>query len=98
MENDEMIRVELICTNYNIEPSFIDSLLEFGLIEIMTIEDHRFLEMKKISDLEKMIHLHYDLEINMEGIDTIYHLLDRVCQLQEELNSLRNRLRFYENN
>jgi len=97
MENDEMITLEVVCINYEIEPSFIDSLLEYGLLEITTVENTRFLEMKRIRDLERWIHLHYDLDINLEGIQTISHLLERVTYLQDELSMLRNRLQFYEN-
>lgn len=97
MENEEMIRIELICTGYNVEPSFIDSLQDFGLIEIRTVDESRFVEATKINDLEKMIRLHYDLDINIEGIETIFHLLERIEQLQENINELRNRLRRYGN-
>lgn len=97
MEHDHFIEIELLCTNYHIEPGFLDSLYEYGLIEIKRIEESRYLEKEKIRDLERMIHLHHDLEINMEGLDTISHLLDRLNQLQAEMNQLRNRLRFYEN-
>ena len=96
MENDEIIRVELICSSYDIESAFIDSLLDFGLIEIQEVDQARFLERARVSDLEKMIHLHYDLNINLEGIDTINHLLNKMQELQDELNQMRNRLRFYE--
>ncbi len=97
MEKEELIRLELICASYEVEPTFIDALVSFGLLEVDIIEDTKFVEKKKIRDLEKMMRLHYDLEINMEGIDTISHLLVRVHQLQNEVTELRNRLRFYEN-
>lgn len=96
MENEEMIRIELICTGYNVEPSFIDSLQDFGLIEIRTVDENKFLDATKIDDLEKMIRLHYDLDINLEGIETIFHLLHQIEQLQENLNEMRNRLMRYE--
>lgn len=96
MENEEMIRIELICTGYNVEPSFIDSLQDFGLIEIRTIDESKFLDATKINDLEKMIRLHYDLDINIEGIETIFHLLEQINRLQDDLNELRNKLMRFE--
>lgn len=96
MENDELIRVEVICSSYNVEPSFMDALFESGLIEVTMIEDTRFVDLSKMNDLEKMIRLHYDLDINLEGIETISHLLDRMYRLQDEINLMRNRLRFFE--
>ena len=97
MENDQLVEIELLCAHYSIEPSFMDTLCEYGLLEMMTVDEHRYVEKERIRDLERMIHLHYELEINMEGIDTISHLLDRVQDLHKELNLLRNRLRFFEN-
>ncbi len=98
MENDDLLPVELLCTHYNIEVSFITSLTEFGLLEITTVEETRYLYKTQIKDLEKLIRLHYELDINMEGIDAISHLLRRVDNLHEELTALKNRLRLYENN
>lgn len=96
MDNEEMIRIEMICTSYNVEPSFIDSLQDFGLIEVRTVDDDKFVELTKINDLEKMIRLHYDLDINIEGIETIFHLLEQIERLQDDLNEMRNKLRLYE--
>lgn len=98
MKNDDLLPVELLCTHYNIEVSFITSLTEFGLIEITKVEETNYLYKTQIKDLEKLIRLHYELDINMEGIDAISHLLRRVDNLHEELTALKNRLRLYENN
>ena len=95
MEDNELISVALICSSYEIEPGFIDSLLDYGLIEVNEVGSERFIESSRVVDLERMIHLHYDLEINLEGIDTILHLLGKMYSLQEELAEMRNRLRFF---
>ncbi len=52
--------------------------------------------MDKLKDLEKFIRLHYELDINTEGIDAIAQLLNRVENMQDEITRLKNRLRFYE--
>ena len=96
MESDELVGIEIICTHYNIEPSFIDELSDFGLVELTIFDEQRFLEKQRLNELEKIIHLRYDLDINLEGIETIFHLLQRVQQMQEEMNALKNRLRFFE--
>jgi len=97
MKTEDLISIELICVNHNIEYSFINSLNEYGLLEITTVENTQYIYKENIKALEKMIRLHYELDINMEGIDAISHLLQRVDNLHEELTSLKNRLRFYEN-
>ena len=39
--------------------------------------------------------MYYDLDINMEGIDVIHHLLQRMDGMQREIDRLRGRLRFF---
>ena len=92
MENENLISIEEFCTHYKIESSFVHSLESFGLIEITTIEATRYLMKDQIRDVEKMIRMHYDLDINIEGIEAISHLLRRIGNLQEELRALRNRV------
>ncbi len=97
METENLIPVQLFCTHHQIEFSFISSLSESGLIEVTTISETEYISKEQISELEKMIRLHYDLDINIEGIEAISHLLKRMDNLQGELTTLKNRLRLYEN-
>jgi hypothetical protein len=96
METEDLIPVHQVITHHAIEVSFIDSLHDFGLIELTTIEETRYVFKEQMSELEKMIRLHYELDINIEGIEAISHLLQRVNELQEELTAAKNRLRVYE--
>jgi chaperone modulatory protein CbpM len=86
----KLIAIESFCTYYNVEFSFLESLNEFGLIEIVPVENNRFLYEHQLKEVEKMIRLHYDLEINMAGIDAISHLLKRMEEMQQEIKMLRN--------
>jgi hypothetical protein len=97
MNQAHLISTEEFCTHYKVEYSFIDSLDRYGLIEITRINENAFIDTDKLSELEKLVRLHYDLEINVEGIEAITYLLNRVNNLQQEINSLRNRLSIYEN-
>jgi hypothetical protein len=96
MENSNLIPLHQLCQHYNIEFSFIESLDEFGLVRITTIDETRYLLFDQIQPLEKMIRMHCDLEINIEGIEAIAHLLQKVDELQEELRVMKIRLRRYE--
>ncbi len=96
MTTEKLITIQTICTNYDIEFSFINSLCEFGLIEITTINKIEYLHQNKINDIEKMIRLHDELGVNMEGIDVIYNLTEKVKNLQEEIDFLKNRILFFE--
>jgi len=92
----EYISIAEFCESHHIQYSFINSLTEYGLVEITVIEENEFIDQDQLRNLEKMMRLHYDLEINLQGIDAINHLLGRVSQLQDEVRLLRNRLKRYE--
>lgn len=51
-----------------------------------------------LNDLEKIARLHYYLDINIEGIDTVINLLNRINDMQDEISLLWNRLKLYEGN
>jgi hypothetical protein len=95
MEDYELILAQEFCTHHQVELKFIYSLQEFGLVEIITTEGNDYVAADRLNELEKMIRLHYDLNVNMEGIDVILHLLKQLEEVQSETNELRNQLRFY---
>ena len=95
MEN-ELISTAEFCDHYHIEYSFITSLEQSGLIEIKKIEEIPFIDIDSINQLEKYMRLHYDLDINLQGIEAIIHLLNRVENMKQEIIELKNRLRIYE--
>jgi hypothetical protein len=96
MQTEKLTAVDIFCANHNIEVSFISLLQQSGLVEITTIKDTEFIDSAQMPQLEKIVHFYYELDINLEGIETITHLLHRVTSLQEEITLLRNRLRLYE--
>ncbi|MEP6676034.1 MAG: chaperone modulator CbpM [Ferruginibacter sp.] len=96
MEKEQLIPADEFCANHQIAISFISSLHDSGLINIISIEERTFIPTEELSQLEKIIRLHFEMDINVEGIETIIHLLDQMQQLQQEMNSLKNKLRFYE--
>ena len=88
----DLISVNEFCVSHNLELSFINSLHESGLIEISTLEEKLFIPTGELPTLEKFVRLRFDLEINLEGIECINHLLKRIESLQEENRILKNRL------
>ncbi len=96
MENETLIPADQICIHYHIEFSFINALEEYGLIETTRKEETVYLYNNQIKHLEKLIRLHHELDINLEGIDAIQHLLQKVDLLQEELTIVKNRLKLFE--
>lgn len=96
MDPKEFILIADFCECHNVQYSFINSLNEFGLLEIQVIEENEYIDPEQVRELERMMRLHYDLEINLQGIDAIRNLLNRVSDLQDEVRILRNRLSRYE--
>lgn len=96
MQELNLIPAKDFCLHHNIEVSFIHSLHDYGLIEITATDEDCFLQPEQLDELEKMVRLYYDLRINLEGIDAIQHLLQRMDDMQREVNELRTRLRLYE--
>jgi len=96
MQTDDLILAEDFCTHYRVELSFINYLEEYGLIEITSVEETSYISREQLRKLEQLVRLHYDLNINLEGIDAIAHLLERMKGLQFEIISLKNRLGLYE--
>ena len=94
MQN-ELIIVSEYCSKCHIEPSFIDMLQEGGLIDIQMEEGERYLLFSQLPDVERYSRMYCDLSINMEGIDAIHHLLERLEEMQQEIHSLRSRLRLF---
>jgi hypothetical protein len=96
MATKNMIPADEVCTHHQLEQAFIQSLQSEGLITISIVNKKTFIPEDELSRLERMIHLHRDLEINVAGIASISHMLDRMEDLQQQMWALRNRLRMYE--
>lgn len=96
MQTEQLIAIEIFCQRHDIETAFMDNLYECGLVEITIQDNGRFISEEQVADAEKFIRLHYDLDINIEGLEAVNHLLQRIRSLQDELTALRNRMRLYE--
>tara|TARA_R110002074_G_scaffold326939_2_gene497433 strand:- start:89 stop:385 length:297 start_codon:yes stop_codon:yes gene_type:complete len=97
MKTIHHISIQQFCTHYNVPKTFINALHEYDLVEITITNNENYLKTNQLNDVEKMMRLHYDLDINLEGIDAIYNLLKQVEDLQSQIITLRNKLNFYEN-
>lgn len=95
MEN-ELLHVEEFCTHYNIEYNFLELLREHDLIKIININEQHYLHVDALSNLETLLRMHYDLNINLEGIEVINNLLSRVNNMHQQIMHLRNKLKVYE--
>lgn len=98
MPKEQLIPADEFCASHHIEISFIRSLQQSGVIEMTVTEDAQFIHADKLQQLEKIVRMFYEMDINLEGIETITHLLNRINSMQHEITALKNKLRFYEMN
>ena len=96
MDKEEMIAADLFCASHNIEVSFLHSLCNSGLLEVTTIDNTVFISNEQLPDLERLVRWHYDMDINLEGLETISHLLHQLKEMQQEMQNLKSRLGLYE--
>ncbi len=96
MKNEDLIPADEICMRYKVERQFVSSLYESGIIEMVTIQENEYIHCDHLADFEKMMRLHKELEINIEGLEAINHLLRKINRLQQDNLRLRNRLGLYE--
>ena len=91
----ELIIVSEYCHKCHIEPSFIELLQEVGLIEVHIEGGEHYLLVSQLPEVERYSRMYYDLSINMEGIDAIHHLLERMESMRKEINTLQSQLMVY---
>lgn len=96
MSNEKLIQLTELSKHYQVEISFFSDLEDIGVIEIYTIQDLRFIQEDQVRLVEKVIRMQKELQINLEGVDTVLNLLEKIHDLQIELNTVKNRLRLYE--
>ena len=97
MPTTNLIAANEFCVYHNIELSFIYSLQQSGLIEVTVEEEKLFVEEDQLPQLEKMVRLYQELDINLEGIETITYLLQRMQGMQQQIVALENKLSMYKN-
>jgi hypothetical protein len=96
MRTDNLILLKTVSSHYQLELSFFTHLHDLGLIEIEVMEESPYIHQNQMHDLERMIRMHNDLEVNPEGIDIVFNLLQKIEYLKKDLNAAQNRLRLYE--
>jgi hypothetical protein len=96
MNDKAFIPITQLCDHYTMEISFFKRLHNEGLIELITIEETTCLHQDKLHTFEKIVRIHNDLHVNIEGIDVVLNLLEKVDTLNNELLQTKSRLSLYE--
>jgi len=93
MKQEDLISIGEFCRHYSVEVSFIRALHDAELIDIIAIRDEMYVRHDQLPLLERLTRFHYDLDINLEGIEVINRLLQRIDEMQAEIIALKNKLR-----
>lgn len=96
MNTKNLVPVTVLCTHYRVEMSFFSRLEEVGLLDLESIEETHYVPSERIGEVEKIIRMQQDLDLNLEAIDVVFNLLDKVSLLQNELRATKRRLGIYE--
>ena len=95
MATQKLVAVKEFCRHHKIDLEFIQSLRRNEMIELVMIKRTSFIAEDDLQSLEKAVRLYHELDINIEGIQTILHLLSSLEKKENELMTLRNQLGFY---
>lgn len=88
----ERISREELVKIYNIEITFFDELVSSGLLNIQTENEIRYLMYEDLPNFERFANWHYDLEINLPGLEVIHDMLQKMNDLRQINRELMNKL------
>ncbi|MCA6067572.1 chaperone modulator CbpM [Chryseobacterium sp. RG1] len=88
----ERISREELVKIYNIEITFFDELVDSGLLNIQTENEIRYLMYEDLPSFERFANWHYDLEINLPGLEVIHDMLQKMEYLKRRNRELMNKL------
>jgi hypothetical protein len=88
----ERISREELVQIYNIEITFFDELVDSGLLNIETDNEIRYLMYEDLPTFERFTNWHYDLEINLPGLEVINSMLQKMKNLNEINRELMQKL------
>lgn len=88
----ERISREELVKIYNIEITFFDELVDVGLLNVETENETLYLLYEDLPVFERFTNWHYDLEINLPGLEVISNMLRKMEDLKQRNRDLMNKL------
>lgn len=90
IEETTTISFNEVCQKYHIPEELLLEMVEYGLFSSRTTKiEHLKLNQKDLRKIESAFRLHQDLGVNLPGVALALELLEKINQLNEELNILR---------
>ncbi|AZA58341.1 chaperone modulator CbpM [Chryseobacterium shandongense] len=88
----ERISREELVKIYNIEVTFFDELVDSGLLNVEMENEIRYLMYEDLPSFERFTNWHYDLEINLPGLEVIHEMLRKMEDLKQKNRELMSKL------
>lgn len=92
----KLIAVKEFCSHHQVDQELILAFESRNLITLVKEKRSYYIAQPVLPLAEKLIRLHHHLGINLEGIEVLLPLLERIENRDRELTELRKRLSFYE--
>jgi hypothetical protein len=95
MATQKLIAIKEFCVHHQIPADLILQMEQFEMVELVWIKRTGYIPAKSLSGLEQILRIYQDLQINLEGIQAVLHLLDKLEEKEAALQKLRDQLMFY---
>ena len=96
MREKEYIALETICLYHEVSDVFVMALFDSSLIDIVEMQQTKYIYQDQLSQLEKFIRWHNELQMDTEAIAVVNDLVERINTMQEEMDVLKKQLSLYE--
>ena len=90
----ERILYEECVRLYKVDISFLEALEESELLHPEKENNIKYIIYEELSQLERFMNWHYDLDVNLPGIEVMHHLLEKVETLQRKNEELLRKLSY----
>lgn len=94
-EKRRIIYIQEVAFNTGAEEWFIEKLIEQGILEIHVQQEENFFEPTEIELIRRAARLNHHLGVNVEGIDIILQMRQRLENLQRQIENLQSQIGFY---
>lgn len=92
----EYITIREYCVYHHTDESFIKALEQSGLIAIESAEPEPMISYDQLETLERFTRWYNELDLNVEGIEVVGNLLQKIDAMQQHIHQLEGRLKGYE--
>jgi pyridoxine 5'-phosphate synthase PdxJ len=83
------ITIKELAAFHQIEESYIMEFIRIGIISAHKRKSAMHIHLEDVDELERAIRLRRDLEVNLQGVEIICRLRNRIVQLEEEMALLK---------